>query len=195
MLLRNLFGFVFVVGALAASPVFAQDSEGQAQSADKFLGESQKAAEAPAAEEEVNADDAVAEDVDEATLAKKLALARDFHVLWSTHQQIDDAIRRASYTLPPKDREGFIAAMTSVLNYNAIDKISIDAMVDTFTLDEIQAMVDYYRNPAGLSAMKKTNDWGKKVQPEVTRMIDKAMMKVRTGGLPGDSAVENKPAP
>ena len=72
--------------------------------------------------------------------------------------------------------------MRGVLNYQAIEKISIDAMAETYTLPELQAMVDYYSKPEAISAAAKDQAYGQKVYPEIMRMLDAAMMKVRTGG-------------
>jgi hypothetical protein len=115
-------------------------------------------------------------------LEKKVALARKMHEINPTRDQVDSAISRASFSLPENQRQPFVAAMQTVLNYNAIERISIDAMVDVYSLKELESMVEYYSKPEAQSASKKLQEWAGQVQPEVTRMIDKAIMRVRTGG-------------
>ena len=118
---------------------------------------------------------------DEASIEKRLKLAQEMHKLRPTRPQVDNAILRASLAVPEGEREPFIAAMKTVLNYKAIERISVDAMVEVYTLEELQAMVDYYSKPEAQSAAQKVRDWAMLVQPEINRMIDKAMMRVRTG--------------
>lgn len=167
-----------------SSPVLAQD----AVNADEFL-QDQKVEQTQApqqvqeevSEVEAGLAEAKAELEDEATLARKTELAKEMHNIRPTRVQIDAAVDRASMALLPQDRENFVAAMKSMLNYNAIERISIDAMIETFTLKELEAMVEYYSKPEAMSASAKTPLWASKIQPEIVRMIDKAMIKIRTG--------------
>lgn len=125
--------------------------------------------------------EAKAENEDEKILAKKVKLAKEMHQIRPTRNQIDRAVRQAASNLPEYERAKYIAAMTSMLNYNAIERISIDAMVETHSLKEIEAMVEYFSKPEAQSASKKIGPWARKVQPEIVRMIDRAMMRLRTG--------------
>ena len=113
---------------------------------------------------------------------KKLALAKKMHKLRPTKDQVYAAIDQIAQTQPVAQRDTFVQAMRGVLNYQAIEKISIDAMAETYTLPELQAMVDYYSKPEAISAAAKDQAYGQKVYPEIMRMLDAAMMKVRTGG-------------
>ncbi|PCK00078.1 MAG: hypothetical protein COA45_04145 [Zetaproteobacteria bacterium] len=114
-------------------------------------------------------------------LAKKIALAREMHKIRPTRVQVDSAIQRASLSMPSRDRRAFIGAMKGMLNYNAIERISVDAMLETYTLKELDAMVEYYSKPEATSASDKVGYWASLVQPEIINMIDKAMMRIRTG--------------
>jgi len=125
--------------------------------------------------------EAKAENEDEKILAKKVKLAKEMHQIRPTRNQIDRAVRQAASNLPEYERAKYIAAMTSMLNYNAIERISIDAMVETHSLKEIESMVEYFSKPEAQSASKKIGPWARKVQPEIVRMIDRAMMRLRTG--------------
>lgn len=118
---------------------------------------------------------------DEATLARRVALAEEMHKIRSTKDQVDGAIKRAAKTLPANEREAFTAAMSTILNYRAIERISVDAMAETYTVEELEAMVEYYKKPEAITAAKKMRSWIEKVQPEIQRIIDKAMMQVRAG--------------
>ncbi len=129
----------------------------------------------------VGIEQAKAENVDKAVLDKKTALAKKMHEIRPTRIQVDAAVKRASVMLPENERTSFVNVMNSMLNYNAIERISMDSMVETYTLKELETMVDYYSKPEALTASLKMGYWVKAVQPEITRMIDKAIMRIKTG--------------
>ncbi|MGH1402967.1 MAG: hypothetical protein ACRBDL_01865 [Alphaproteobacteria bacterium] len=175
-------GIAFI-GLMAAPIVYAQ--EGSPINVDDLVGQrvqdEKKQKEVQKDEIEQSIDIAIAELNDEKTLAQKLELAKKIHQIRPTRVQVDSAVRKASLSLPAKDRDNFVNAMRSVLNYNAIEKISVDAMVRTYTLVELTSMEEYYSKPEAITATKKTLFWASEVQPEIVRMIDKAMMRIRTG--------------
>lgn len=175
----TIFALFLLIGS---QQVFA---EGDAESADQFLSkQSEQEKESKNTElSEVDASIAAAkaELEDEAVLAKKVELAKKMHAIRPTREQVDAAVDRAAMSIPQFQRAAFIASMRSVLNYNAIERISIDSMVETYTLKELEAMVAYYSTPEAISASKKVGRWAQAVQPEIIHMIDKAMLRVRTG--------------
>lgn len=134
------------------------------------------------AQDKVNPPSAAVAAQDDATLAKRVELATKMHEIRPTRDQVNQAIEQIAMTQPEKEREAFKAAMREILNYRAIEKISIDAMADTFTEPELQAMVDYYSKPEARSASDKDGLYRSKVYPEIIRMLDAAMMRVKTGG-------------
>lgn len=118
---------------------------------------------------------------DPATLEHRLDLARKMHAINPLDPQIDGEIRRASLTIPLLEREAFLAAMSTVINRKTIEEVSIKAMADIYTVAELESMVDYYGKPEAKSAMRKVGDWARMVQPQLARIIDRAIMRVRTG--------------
>ncbi len=167
-------------------PAYAQ---GEAENLDDFLKNQKeqsepeiKIAPEPAQSEiEQSIEDAKKENEDEAILKKKLELAKKMHQIRPTRDQVDSAVNLAAQSLQPQQRQPFINGMRSILNYNAIERISIDAMAQTYTLAELEPMVAYFSTPEAVSASKKINNWALQVQPEIARMIDKAMIRLRTG--------------
>jgi hypothetical protein len=175
------FFLLMMVACIVSMPVLAEEAANAVpQNADQVLEEQTsgdadtKTAEAPAAEEKKPQE---SPDM----IAKKVELAKKMHQIRPTREQIDSAIDQASRGMPEEQRKAFLAAMRSVLNYNAIEKISVDAMVDTFTLPEMEAMVEYHTKPEAQSVAEKMPVWASKVQPEIVRMIDSAIMRVKTG--------------
>ena len=192
--LKKIMTFSLVVcgGALLMSPHVSAQSE--AVNADEFLQKKGQPDTGAAAQSEAVVEqpkeltvvekgilEAKAELKDKDVLAKKIALAKEMHKIRPTRTQIDSAIQRASLALPMNNRRAFISAMKGMLNYNAIERISIDAMIETYTLKELDSMVKYYSKPEAASASAKVASWARIVQPEIVNMIDKAMMRIRTG--------------
>lgn len=144
------------------------------------------------------AEDAAAPSVqaqDDASYAKRLELARKMHEINPARDQINAAIDQAAESQPEQEREAFKTAMRSVLNFQAIEKISIDAMAEVYTERELQAMVNYYSLPEAKSAGEKQMKYSEKVYPEIIRMLDQAMMRVRTGGTSVAPSAADEPEP
>ena len=104
------------------------------------------------------------------------------HEIISTRSQVNAAIEQVANSRPEAERENFRTSMQNALNYKAIEKISIDAMAETYTADELEAMVEYYSKAEAQSIAKKDEIYKSKVYPEIIRMLDAAMMRIRTGG-------------
>ncbi len=166
-------------------------AQGEAVSADEFLQQQKNNTPVVQPDTDVKPKElsAVEKGIEEAKselknkdiLAKKIALAREMHKIRPTRVQVDSAVNRASLALPVRERRAFVDSMKGMLNYNAIERISTDAMIETYTLKELDAMVEYYSKPEAKSASDKISNWASIVQPEVVNMIDKAMMRIRAG--------------
>ena len=113
---------------------------------------------------------------------RQLELAKQMHSYRPAREQVDAAIERIARAYPAEQREAFKVSMRRVLNYRAIEKSSIEAMVEGYTEAEVEAMVAYYARPEARSASEKYVAYAAKVQPEIVKMIDQAMMKIKTGG-------------
>ena len=119
--------------------------------------------------------------VETGDFAQRLELAKEMHKIRSTRDQVDSAVESVSQRLPEDRRMAFKSSMQNALNYNAIEKISINAMAETFTKEELEAMVEYNKKPEAQSANVKFSEYQNLVGPEIIKMIDKAMMRMRTG--------------
>ena len=54
-------------------------------------------------------------------------------------------------------------------------------MADLFTLAEMEKMVGYFSSPEAQSIGEKLPKYQERLQPEIIRMLDAAMMTERTG--------------
>ena len=115
------------------------------------------------------------------TYEQRIVLATKMHELRPVRAQIDHAIAQYAQTRPEAERASFTTAMRNVFNVKALEKISIDAYAETFTLEELEAMVEYYSKPEARSASDKIGAYSAIVYPEIMRMLDRAAIRVKTG--------------
>lgn len=153
--------------------VFAQDAVEPA---------SEAPAEAEATVEEADTAEPAQQAGEAEIFAKKLELAKQMHTFRPAAEQVDAAIESISERMRTSDAEAFKSSMRNLLNYRSIEQMSINAMAETYTEEELQAMVDYYSKPEAQSAAKKYKAYQDKIEPDIVRMIDSAVMKLRTGG-------------
>lgn len=117
-------------------------------------------------------------------LARRVELATQWHKIMPVpvRDQVNAAVDQAALSQKEGEREIFKTNMKNALNYDALEKISIDAMAETYSAAELEAMVEYYSKPEAKSAQAKYDAYANKVFPEIRRMLDQALMRARTGG-------------
>lgn len=114
--------------------------------------------------------------------AERLALSQELHKIKPTKPQVDRAIENVARQLTDSQQRVFAATIKRVLSYPAIEQASINAMADVFTKEELETMLEYHKKPAAQSAAAKQEQYQSQVSPEITRMLDRALMEMRTGG-------------
>lgn len=112
----------------------------------------------------------------------RLELARKMHEYRPVRAQLDAAIEAAAAALPASGQEAYKMAIRGALNYKTIEAKSIAAMADIYTQEELEAMVAYYAKPEARSAEEKYGVYAARMEAEIIKMLDKAMMRIRTGG-------------
>ncbi|MEZ5813631.1 MAG: DUF2059 domain-containing protein [Alphaproteobacteria bacterium] len=111
-------------------------------------------------------------------LAEKMLEIRPAKV--QLESAVDSYIGNYLFTHPEKEQQLFRTAVLNVMNPKALEKLSIDAYAETFTLKELESMVEYYSKPEAQSAREKQAEFNRKVAPEIVKMLDQALMKART---------------
>ena len=165
-----LFSGFMLLSANMSSQAYAQE----AQNAEDVLS-----AQKPSQQQAIQAE--AEEELTEEQLKRKIQLAEEMHRINPVKDQVDSAVGTVAMRLPETERQVFLNAMYSTLNYRAIERISVDAMVEVYSLKELEAMVEYYSKPEARTAGEKSAQYAAVVQPEIIRMIDKAMIRTRTG--------------
>lgn len=125
----------------------------------------------------------LAEEASSSPDREKLLLARRLHEVFPIHEQYAAAVDGITQGVEPDKRMMFRAALMNAFSPERMEKISIDVMAELFTKEELQAMVDYYGLPVAQSIQKKMPEYMDRIRPEMFRMIDKALMQIKTGGM------------
>jgi hypothetical protein len=179
MNMKNITKMLLLAACFYTAPAFAQD---------KAAGAAPAQAEAPA----------VAETMPDPTKSpdwpRRIELAKKMSVIQPASQQVEQAAEQLSLSLPPPDRAAFKARITGAIDDKKLEQTSIDAMARTFTVAELQRMVDYFSTPEARSIAQKMPIYQQLVQPEIVRMMDAAQMQSATGAAGEASPAENPAA-
>ncbi len=127
---------------------------------------------------------AIAQDAEVVTqndLERRLELSKELHVIKPIKPRIDNSINTIAKQLKAGDQRTFAATVKRIINYKTIETTSINAMAEVYTTEELAAMVEYYSKPEAVSAAEKQAAYQDKVGPEITKMLDRALMEMRTG--------------
>jgi hypothetical protein len=116
--------------------------------------------------------------------AQRLELAEQMVEIRPAEKQIERAvdsyIKNYMVTASDEDKELFRIAMLKTMNPKALEKVAVDAYAETFTLAELEAMVEYFSKPEAQSASDKQRVLNAKIAPEIANMMDRALMRLRS---------------
>lgn len=123
--------------------------------------------------------------VQEDDFAQRLALAKQMLEIQPAEEQIERAvdsyIRAYLFTQSEENQNTFRQSILSAMKPKALEKISVDAYAEIFTVEELQAMVDYYSSPEAKSAAEKRGELNGRISPEIAKQLDGALMRLKTG--------------
>ena len=125
--------------------------------------------------------------------ARKLELAKEMHKIRPARKQVEEAVGQVSRNLPPLERDRFMKMVEKAFDYDSLEKLSTDTMVELFTVPELEKMVGYFGSDEAKAIEKKLPKYQEKLQPEIIRMLDAAMIAERTGNAPAPTSAP-KPA-
>lgn len=111
----------------------------------------------------------------------RLELAGKMHEIWPIRSRIEAALNAIAQSLPEERQAEVKAAMRKAIKFDQLEEESTKAMAEVFSAAELQAMIDFYGSEVGKSISAKTQDYEAVLRPVLTRMIDAAMLDIRTG--------------
>ncbi len=115
------------------------------------------------------------------TDAEKLAAAERYMATAPLSDMINDMTAKVAVQIPENRRANFIRVMTEEIDMDRLESAVLDAMVKTFTLEELNALADFYGSEVGKSAMAKFGTYMALVMPTIQKEIIRAVKKVESG--------------
>lgn len=93
-------------------------------------------------------------------------------------KMLDDSFAQFAQMKPEEERPGFIMQMKALVRADMIERVSREAMIKTFSTDELNALADFYGSKNGASAMRKFGVYMAEVMPVVQQEIQQAARKL-----------------
>lgn len=92
---------------------------------------------------------------------------------------LDDSILAMSKQVPEEKRASYVASMKGMINAESLESIALDAMLRTFTVEELNALADFYGSAVGRSAMAKFGEYTAVVLPAVQKELIRARVQAK----------------
>lgn len=118
---------------------------------------------------------------DEMSLNSKMLLAQDFFEIRPVSELADNAIAALSEAKPPEERALFVRQMRVHMDYAMLESKMSEALISTYTPDEIKAMIAFYGSELGKSITEKQPAFERAVSPVLQQMLDKAFTTANYG--------------
>lgn len=115
-------------------------------------------------------------------------LAHIYYELNPTWRFVSDAIREQAVNMSDKRKLIFVTAMEKMIDREVLKQKSIPVIIDTFTVDELQLLIKFYSQSDIRKALAKEQTYARKIGPDVTQMLDKALLRMKT-----ENAIKNAP--
>ncbi|MGA7330052.1 MAG: DUF2059 domain-containing protein [Rhodomicrobium sp.] len=92
---------------------------------------------------------------------------------------ISDISKRMAESLPQQQRDSFISGMNKNIDMTRITMAMREALIKTFTADQLHALADFYASPGGKAAMEKMGAYTELVMPTVMKEVEAALAKTQ----------------
>jgi hypothetical protein len=107
---------------------------------------------------------------------EKRAIARKLHETWGITDQITSLVELIANSIPADKQIEFKNHMYGILKLDEIEKMAVDSAVESFTKEELDAMLAYYSSDIAQSAEPKRAKYNEKLMPQIKKMIDQGML-------------------
>jgi hypothetical protein len=125
----------------------------------------------------------------------RTAAAKRYLETMPPKEMLQSLATRVTPNLPEKDRKAFLEVMESADLEKAADRITLEGLVKSFTVGELNAMTAFYGSPDGKSAAKKFGPYMMAVMPQIQQEVKKAMdEKQKQAGAQGQPEATAPPA-
>ncbi|WP_103027616.1 DUF2059 domain-containing protein [Salinibacter altiplanensis] len=113
---------------------------------------------------------ASAQETDRDTKAELRQAAKEYLEVQPVEKMMSDVAEKTTAQMPGERKEMTQALMDEV-RYDTLRTAMIDAMTATFTVEEIEALTQFYSTPEGRSVMEKMSTYMAEVQPVIMKEV------------------------
>lgn len=93
---------------------------------------------------------------------------------------LDDIVRELSAQVPPERRDAFVAGMLGSLRADRLEQIARDAVIGTFTAEEINGLAAFYESGLGKSVLRKFGVYMGQIMPAIQQEIREAYQRMQS---------------
>jgi len=113
----------------------------------------------------------------DAGFEKKLEASKRYLAVMPVSTMWADVTEKMMATLPAGQKDVFSSVMGQI-DLSRLENIMLNAMARHFTLEEINALADFYASPVGKSAMAKFGSYMADINPAIQSELQTAILKV-----------------
>lgn len=94
-------------------------------------------------------------------------------------KMLEDTYTQLARQMPQDQQEKFISDMRRAVNAARLEQIAKAAMLRTFSLEELNALADFYSSQHGASAMAKFGVYMGEVMPPLMQEVQRAIQELK----------------
>lgn len=111
------------------------------------------------------------------------ALAAALAAVMPLDQQVNDFTESMASTLPQDKQAVFKGIMKKNIDIVKLREAAVDALLKTYTEQELRTMYEFYAKPESQAIMRKLSAFGEAMQPTVEVMLTKAVQESQKAGV------------
>ena len=115
--------------------------------------------------------------------ADSAELARSVAALMPLEEQVDAFAKVVAQTLPAEKQALFISIMKKNVDVPTLRTAAAQALVKTYTVDELNTMKEMYSKPGSKEVIAKMDNFSEAMKPAVEAMVIKGVNEARKAGV------------
>jgi len=117
----------------------------------------------------------LAQDSEESSLSERLAVASEYTTIFPVQGDIEKAIEAMVLQVPVTDRVLLQSILQRTVKSDRLESVSELALAETFSLEELKALIAFYKTDHGQSIKQKMPQFQAQIQPVLEQMLREAL--------------------